>query len=444
MPNLTIDFSHATGRIKPMHAINNAPMHWANYKLFHYLTEAGIPVSRLHDTGGAFGGGIYVDIDNLFPRPEADPTDPASYDFLFNDALLCALCEAGAKPFYRLGCTIENYVTTIGPRRVFPPKDPHKWAVICEHIIRHYNEGWANGHHLGIEYWEIWNEPDNEPDPLVNPMWRGSKEEYYNLYEVAANHLKSCFPHLKIGGYASCGFYDILNTQAEKQANVSTRTGYFIEFFEGFLDHITSEEHRAPLDFFSWHSYSGPGENVKYAAYAREMLDRYGFTETESILNEWNPGIHRRGTLADAAHIGAMFVAMQNSPVDLLCYYDGQLETSYGGLFNPLTKRPFKAYHTFRAFNELYRLGWQYAIEGTTADGQVAPGVYALSAGDEAAERRAVVVYNTGAEVTLTAPDGAWSVAVIDEERDLEVVATVRGGTAVRVPAEGVVLLISC
>ncbi len=443
MPHLIIDYERAMGRIKPMHAINNAPMHWANYKLFHYLTEAGIPTSRLHDTGGAFGGGIYVDIDNLFPRPEADPTDPASYDFLFNDALLCALCEAGAKPFYRLGCTIENYVTTIGPRRVFPPKDPHKWAVICEHIIRHYNEGWANGHHLGIEYWEIWNEPDNEPDPLVNPMWRGSKEAYYTLYEVTANHLKSCFPHLKIGGYASCGFYDILNTQAEKQANVSTRTGYFIEFFEGFLDHITSDAHRAPLDFFSWHSYSEPDENVKYAAYAREMLDKYGFTDTESILNEWNPGIHRRGTLADASHIGAMFVAMQNASVDLLCYYDGQLESSYGGLWNPLTYQPFKAYHTFRAFNVLYRLGWQYAIEGTAPDGQIAPGVYALAAGDEADESCAVVVYNTGAEVTLTAPDGAWSVAVIDETHDLEIVATVHGGETVWVPGEGVVLLTS-
>ncbi len=441
---MLIDFTTPLRPMKPMHGINNAPMHWANYGLFHYLGEAGIPVSRLHDTGGLFGGGVYVDIDNLFPNPDADPTDPASYDFLFNDALLSALCKEGAKPFYRLGCTIENYVTTIGPRRVFPPKDPHKWAVICEHIIRHCNEGWANGHHLGIEYWEIWNEPDNEPDPLVNPMWRGTKEEYYNLYEITANHLKSCFPHLKIGGYASCGFYDILNTQAQKQANVSTRTGYFIEFFEGFLAHITSPAHRAPLDFFSWHSYSGPDENVRYAAYAREMLDRYGFTKTESILNEWNPGIHRRGTLADAAHIGAMFVAMQNTSVDLLCYYDGQLETSYGGLWNPLTKHPFKAYHTFRAFNELYLLGTQYPIEDCAPDGQLTPGLYALAAGTEAGDRRAVVFYNIGGVSSVTAPAGTWTVSVIDDGHDLSPIGQVQGGEAVRIPAEGVVLLTSC
>ncbi len=438
---MIIDYARPLRTVKPMHGINNGPMHWANFQLFHYLAEAGIPYSRLHDTGGAFGGGIYVDVANLFPNFDADPTDPASYDFLFNDALLCALCEAGAKPFYRLGCAIENYCTTIGPRRIFPPKDAKKWAVICEHIIRHYNEGWANGHHLGIEYWEIWNEPDNEPDMLKNPMWRGTREEFYHLYEVTANHLKACFPHLKIGGYASCGFYEILNTQAAAQANVSTRTGYFIEFFEGFLDHITNDAHRAPLDFLSWHSYSGPAENIRYAAYARGILDKYGLTATESILNEWNPGIHRRGTLADASHIGAMLVAMQNTSVDMLCYYDGQLESSYGGLWNPLTYKPFKAYYTFCAFNELYRLGTQYGIEGAAPDGQIAPGLYALAAGDADATARAVVLYNLGSETTVKAPDGRWTVAVIDGTHDLEVTHEIAAGEPVSVPAEGVVLL---
>ena len=63
-----------------------------------------------------------------------------------------------------------------------------KWAEICEHIIRHYNEGWADGFYYNIEYWEIWNEPDN------SQMWTGTPEEFYELYRVAANHLKSCFP----------------------------------------------------------------------------------------------------------------------------------------------------------------------------------------------------------------------------------------------------------
>ncbi len=444
MDALSIDYSRPLGKIKPMHGINNAPLvGWNCDKMFHYLTEAGIPISRLHDTGGICGGGVFVDIANVFPRFEADPFEPASYHFMFTDMLLCALVDAGVRPFYRLGCTIENFVRAIGPYRVFPPVDVEKWAVICEHIIRHYNEGWADGYHLHIEYWEIWNEPDNEPDINANPMWRGTKEEYYHLYEVASNHLKTCFPQIKIGGYASCGFYEILSKKAKAQANVSTRTEYFIEFFEGFLKHITSEGHRAPLDFFSWHSYSGAEENAAYAAYVRQMLNEYGFTETESILNEWNPGVHRRGKPEDAAYIGAMFVTMQNSSVDSMAYYDGQLNFTYAGLFNPITFTPFKAYYAFKAFNELYKLGVQYAVENTDEYGMIAPGVYVLAAGDAAGMQRAVVLYNIGEEIKISAPHGIWSLSVLDERHDLGKIGQAAGGECITIPASGALLLTS-
>ena len=439
---MNINFTTPTGKIKPMHAINNAPMHWTFCDTFHYLTEAKIPYSRLHDTGGLMGGGIFVDIANIFPLFHADPEDPQNYDFGFTDHLLQELCAAGVKPFYRLGCTIENYHPSIGPRRSIPPTDPRKWAVICEHIIRHYNEGWADGYRMDIEYWEIWNEPDNEPVAAENPMWKGSMEEFFTLYEVTANHLKACFPRLKIGGYASCGFYEILNTAAAAHSGVSSRTGYFIEFFEKFLAHITAEGHKAPLDFFSWHSYAGIHENIAFAAYARKMLDKFGFTETESILNEWNPGIHRRGTLADAAYIGSMMVALQNSSVDLLMYYDGSMESSYGGLFNPLTRTPFKAYYAFYGFGQLFGLGYQYPIEGAEY-GRVTDTVYALAAGNADASRRAVLLFNLGGETTVTAPDGEWTLCLLDGEHDLTPVGTVRGGESFALPAEGGAMLIS-
>ena len=49
-----------------------------------------------------------------------------------------------------------------------PPKDYAKWARICEHIITHYTEGWADGFNYKITYWEIWNEPENIQ------MWQGT------------------------------------------------------------------------------------------------------------------------------------------------------------------------------------------------------------------------------------------------------------------------------
>ncbi|MHC1695165.1 MAG: hypothetical protein AB9835_07815 [Eubacteriales bacterium] len=369
------DFSKTTGLIKPMHGIGNAPLLGTSEHLFHYLGEAGIPYSRLHDTGGEYGCGRFVDIANIFRDFEADASDPSSYDFAFTDWLLAALDRQGVKPFYRLGATIENS-HKIKAYNIYPPKDAHKWAQICEGIIRHYNEGWADGFRYGIEYWEIWNEPDNEPEIADNPMWKGTPEEYFHLYEVTSNHLKKCFPQLKIGGYASCGFYALSNADFSETAHSTSRVEYFVEFFHSFLKYITHPDYRSPFDFFSWHSYAGIADNVRYAKYARDTLDRYGFTQTESIFNEWNPGIDNRGLLRDAAYIAAMLCAMQRAHVDICMYYDGQVHSSYGGMFNPITKDVFKAYYAFKAFNELYMLGHEVHCEG---EGQ---GVFALAATD--------------------------------------------------------------
>ena len=100
--------------------------------------------------------------------------------------------EYGVKPYFRLGVTIENQCV-IKAYRIHPPKDYAKWARVCEHIIRHYNEGWADGFHFDIRYWEIWNEPENRDVPHMNQMWTGTAGQYYELYDVTAKHLKKCF-----------------------------------------------------------------------------------------------------------------------------------------------------------------------------------------------------------------------------------------------------------
>ena len=143
MANITIDLNQAVKKMKPMHGGGQPPMGGKDLtEYFHYMTEAGIPFSRLHDVGGVFGGGRFVDIPNIFRDFDADENDPDSYDFAFTDYLLKALVEAGVEPYYRLGITIENQAY-IRAYHTYPPRDPQKWARICEHIIRHYTQGWA-------------------------------------------------------------------------------------------------------------------------------------------------------------------------------------------------------------------------------------------------------------------------------------------------------------
>ena len=66
MVSIQLDCNERLGRIKPLHGINNAPLSGTDNQMFHYLGEAGVPYSRLHDTGRRFGGGCFVDIENVF------------------------------------------------------------------------------------------------------------------------------------------------------------------------------------------------------------------------------------------------------------------------------------------------------------------------------------------------------------------------------------------
>ena len=389
---LYVDFTKKIGSVKPMHAINNMPTFPGDpYGLYAKYTEAAIPYARLHDTGGCYGGARYVDIENIFPDFNADENDPANYDFSFTDVLLENMVKAGVKPFYRLGATIEND-HRIRAYHLYPPKDNAKWARICEHIILHYNEGWADGYHFDIEYWEIWNEPDNEPTIEDNPMWKGTALQYFELYHTAAVYLKEKFPHLKIGGYASCGFYALRDKNFSETAHSSTRTGYFIDFFLDFLRYIS--ERKTPLDFFSWHSYADLDSNVYFASYAKNKLTEFGYGSSEVIFNEWNPGIALRSTAEDAVNIAAMMCAMNKTSTDMAMYYDGQMHSSYCGIFDPVHHTVFKAYNAFRAFGELYRLGCETEAR---SDGEK---VYLCAAADRS-DGAVLLVNKTGGDIAV-------------------------------------------
>ena len=155
MGNININLAEKTGKVKIMHATNNGPVGLSvrqkgNKQAF---IDAGIPFARLHDSAfcSSYGGEFIVDVHRIFRNFDADVNDPNSYDFEWTDKYIDSIYSVGMKVFYRLGASIEHqkkFGTLV-------PKDYKKWAEICEHIILHYNEGWADGRNYNIEYWEI-------------------------------------------------------------------------------------------------------------------------------------------------------------------------------------------------------------------------------------------------------------------------------------------------
>ncbi len=366
---ITIDLGRTVGPMKPLNGVNCAPyvlMSGADQPLVQEcFTELHTPYSRLHDCCGAYGGCNYIDIPNIFRNFDADETLESSYDFHYSDEYIGAIVRAGTDIVYRLGITIEwgskKYHTQ-------PPADYAKWARICEHIIRHYNEGWADGFHYGIQYWEIWNEPENPP------MWSGTKQQFFDLYRVASRHLKSTFPQLKIGGYGNCGFY-----------SVTRRGDATTPFFDGVLAWHNEflqlvKEEQLPLDFLSWHLYSADiNELMAHAAYARRSLDEAGLTATESHLNEWNVGgegggFHLMRNMIGASYIAGAICAMQSGPVDKAMYYCFSQRAGYNGLLDQ------NLYWKTCTYYALWACGQCYALENQAYSECKADDIYAMAA----------------------------------------------------------------
>ncbi len=419
---ISIDPAVATGPVKPVNGVGQPPIISAvNYPMFRFLREAGIPFSRLHDVGGMFGKGVFADIPNLFRDFDADETDPANYDFAFTDLLVDALVAEGVEPFFRLGTTIENYAP-VRRYRIDPPRDFAKWARICEHVIRHYTEGWADGFRHTITHWEIWNEPENWPEPEKNEMWHGTFEEYCRLYDVAAKHLKAVFPHLKVGGYASCG----VGAAAEREEwHPDARLRHQLACFHAFLRYVA--EHGCPLDFFSYHSYAGVPDLPFQIAYVREHLDKAGFSHVPTCLNEWlpAPSHEKLGTALQASEVAATLLLFQNGPVDSAAIYDARCGVgNYSPLFNPFTYRPHKAYFAFLAFHELRKRGTAVKVRLESAPPAIhaAAALAPADARDAPGGSLAVMVANTGDAshpFRLELPGGEpsrWRCRLVDDE----------------------------
>jgi len=420
MNTITIDLTKKLGKVKPMHAVNNGPggSEVRGTSNIEYFRAAGIPYARNHDASfySGYGGEHTVDVHRIFKNFDADENDPKNYVFGPTDAYLKSIDSAGVKTFYRLGASIEHghkYGT-------YPPKDFLKWARICEHIISHYTEGWADGFRYDIEYWEIWNEPECGNRDGSNPCWQGTPEQFIDFYAVAASYLKKRFPDKKIGGPAFCSAWPT-------------------PFRTNFLNYV--KKNNIPLDFYSYHCYGKtPHDIYNCIIKGEESLNAAGLGGTETILNEWN---YIRGWFAEdwryslrmekglkgSSFIAGSMCAGQASPLSMLMYYDAR-PCGMNGMFDTDTLQPLKGYYPFPMFNELYKLGtfvdggWFsdgiYYTAASDADGKTGAAMLTYFVDDDAAEQKtACVTFEgavKGAKVSLYKLDAAHDNELISTE----------------------------
>jgi len=415
-----VDCSQHIGTIKPLHGVNNGPLNEGEtINLSADYRELEPPLARLHDC--EWPNPDVVDIHAVFPDMSKDPTVAENYTFSRTDNYIQAIIDTGTGIVYRLGESIEH---SRRKYHVHPPEDVEKWAQVCLGIIRHYNEGWANGFHHNIRYWEIWNEPENRPS-----MWTGTDEQFFRMYAVTARRIKEAFPEVKVGG-PSIGAPGELRGDSFEAS----------DFLKAFLAYC--REHGSPLDFFSWHLYTDdPWLHGRKARGLHGVLERYGFGGAEMHLNEWNylpdndwgPMLDGQGVVRQrwyekmggpngAAFVATVLMDLQDSPVDVANYYCG--DTNPFGLFNRFGA-PKKTYYAMKAFSMLARMPVRVRVSGPA----VAEGPVVCAAMNREATKLAVLAahYRGDDRPLRLRIDGfgpgrgfEWEILRVDADRDLE------------------------
>lgn len=174
------------------------------------------------------------------------------YDWTIVDRIFDTYHDLGIKPLVELGFMPQSLSVNPDPYRhnfpqgsiftgwAYPPKNYEKWADLVFHFVQHLQERYGDAEARSW-LWEVWNEPDI-------PYWKGTREEYFKLYDYAADAVLRALPGAQVGGPDSTG-----------PAN-----DHAAEFLRRFLEHCAHQPNYAtgksgaPLDFISFHPKGAP------------------------------------------------------------------------------------------------------------------------------------------------------------------------------------------
>ncbi len=311
---LTVDPAPNGETIRPLLGVNGGPLPAGRGGDGSTLTEQyhtiGVTMIRTHDLGGP------LDMAIMYPDQNADPHDPASYDFDASDKVFRAILAGGFEPYLRLG---DSWTVRGLTQRA--PINPENWARAAVEVVRHYDE---ISRQVGVplRYVEIWNEPN------FKQFWDGSPREFYELFAKTAAALKAEFPNLMVGGpgLVSSG---------------GSPTSEGGQYTQRFLDYL--QQRNVPLDFLSWHVYSSDAATyAQLAAFYRGQLADHGYTEAENHITEWNTAMQGedetdavRNTARGASLMTAAWIGLQEEGVAVSTFYRGNESGQHGnmGLF---------------------------------------------------------------------------------------------------------------
>lgn len=185
-----------------------------------------------------------------------DSTGNAIYDWRIADRIFDTYVQLGMKPIAEIGFMPEAMSTHPQPYQhhwkpglpydlvytgwAYPPKDYNKWGELVYQWVKHCVERYGEKE-VTTWWWEVWNEPNIG-------YWKGTPEEYFKLYDYAADAVKRACPNARIGGPTTTGpAWD----KAEKYLK-----DFLVHCAEG--TNAATGKKGAPLDYISFHAKGSP------------------------------------------------------------------------------------------------------------------------------------------------------------------------------------------
>ncbi|WP_329604028.1 GH39 family glycosyl hydrolase [Clostridium hydrogenum] len=207
------------------------------------------------------GHGLLCDDIGIYREDIVDGKAIPFYNFTYIDRIFDSYIELGIKPFVELGFMPEKLAS--GTQTIFywkgnttPPKDYEKWSDLIKAVVQHFISRYGLEEVLTWPF-EVWNEPN------LPGFWeKADKQEYFKLYKITAEAVKSVNSNFKVGGPAICGGAD-----------------YWIKDFLEFCD-----KEKVPLDFVSRHAYTADvGEKTPHFTYQEIFPQEHMFDELKSV-----------------------------------------------------------------------------------------------------------------------------------------------------------------
>lgn len=386
--DVTLSVGSTTSTLKPLLSVNAGPTPPNNTGGPDYTLpyqRMGVQMVRTHDFFGP------LDMPTMYPDRSKDPALQSSYNFttpapspgspsgnptISSDAAFRAIQAGNFGVYFRLGDSAGN---------IKSPSDAERanWVKAAVNVLKHYSQGQWNGFTTTINYVEIGNEPDS------TGFWTGTPTQFYQLYVDTAKAIRAEFPTIKIGGPGV------------------TQTGFLQPAGQTWVSNFlaTVKAQGAPLDFFSWHLYSNdPAAFTQGAAYYRDLLNRNGFTATESHITEWNnegsgtsaaANAEYRSKAKGAAITTAAWVGLNESAVDRAFFYDSADmrpdDSKQYGMFTSAGD-PKPAALAFSLWGDMSRYGSRLPV---TLSGSGASAIKAMAA-KRADGALAILIANTG------------------------------------------------